>query len=257
MKYTIGSTVINYEARGSGRPLLLFSGFINDRTTMINCMEPVFTREEDWKRIYVDHLGVGDTLVGEEVKNLDDVLSVIIQFVDSVTEKEDFALAGYSFGGYLSRYILSQRFNRVKGMLLVNPLIEKNLEKCDVDRSIKEIKNGDPELQQRIEKRTFADLHQAAAKTDFRFLQALEAQSQDINIVLEEFEKPFEQPTLIITGRQDTTVGYKDAYKILDKYPRSTFCILDKSGHAVQIEQESLFNHLVAEWINRVDEAWV
>lgn len=255
MRCAIGNTIINYEVRGSGKPILLFSGFINDMTTMMNCMEPIFCNKEGWKRIYVDHLGVGETSIGEEVKNLEDVFNVITQFVEKVIENEEFVLAGYSFGGYLSRYILNQKFNKVKGLLLINPLIVKNLEECDVDREVDEIEIEDIREQQRIENRILIDMKKASARTDFNFLRTLQEQSRDMNVFLEEFEKPFERPTLIITGRQDTTVGYRDAYKILDKYTRATFCVIDKCGHAVQIEQESLFNCLVEEWLNRVNEA--
>ena len=40
---------------------------------------------------------------------------------------------------------------------------------------------------------------------------------------LVEAEKTFEEPTLIIAGRHDTIVGYRDAWTILDSYPRATF----------------------------------
>lgn len=46
----------------------------------------------------------------------------------------------------------------------------------------------------------------------------------------------------------------KDAWDILDNYPRATFCVLDRAGHNLQIEQEDLFMSLVREWLERVDE---
>ena len=46
-----------------------------------------------------------------------------------------------------------------------------------------------------------------------------------------EAEKTFEEPTLIIAGRRDTTVGYRDAWSILDSYPRATFVALDRADH--------------------------
>lgn len=254
MKCNLGSTVINYEVKGSGKPILLFSGFVNDMTTMKNCMEPIFDKKDGWKRIYVDHLGVGDTLIGEDIKSFRDVLNVIIQFIEKVIGNERFILAGYSFGGYISRYILSQKFNMVDGLLLINPLILKEMENCDIDREVEEIKNTNIKIQERIENRIVTDMDEAMAKTNFDFLNTLKDKSSEFIIEVDEFDDPFEKPTLILTGRQDTVVGYRDAYKIIDKYPRATFCVLDKSGHAVQIEQERLFNSLVEEWLYRVEE---
>ena len=66
--------------------------------------------------------------------------------------------------------------------------------------------------------------------------------------------KSVEKPTLILAGRQDAMVGYRDAWKILENYPRGTFAVLDRAGHNLQIEQETLFNALVNEWLDRVEE---
>ena len=55
-------------------------------------------------------------------------------------------------------------------------------------------------------------------------------------------------------GRQDATVGYRDAWELIENYPRGTFAILDRAGHNLQIEQEGLFNALVNEWLDRVEE---
>ena len=66
--------------------------------------------------------------------------------------------------------------------------------------------------------------------------------------------KPCPAPTLIVTGRQDSIVGYRDAWKILENYPRGTFAVLDRSGHFASVEQEGLFLALVGEWLDRVEE---
>jgi pimeloyl-ACP methyl ester carboxylesterase len=66
--------------------------------------------------------------------------------------------------------------------------------------------------------------------------------------------KPFGAPTLIVTGRQDSVVGYRDAWKVLENYPRGTFVVLDRSGHFLEIEQGDMFRTLASEWLNRVEE---
>jgi len=50
--------------------------------------------------------------------------------------------------------------------------------------------------------------------------------------------------TVILTGKQDSIVGYADVFPILKRYPRATFIILDGAGHNLQIEQEEEFNHI-------------
>jgi pimeloyl-ACP methyl ester carboxylesterase len=63
----------------------------------------------------------------------------------------------------------------------------------------------------------------------------------------------FTKPTLFLLGRQDSNVGYRDAWKIIENYPRATFAILDRAGHILQIEQEELFNSLTNDWLDRVE----
>ncbi len=65
---------------------------------------------------------------------------------------------------------------------------------------------------------------------------------------------PFNGPTLILTARQDNIVGYRDAWDLLDTYPRATFAVLDRAGHFVLIEQEALCHALMREWLDRVEE---
>jgi hypothetical protein len=49
-------------------------------------------------------------------------------------------------------------------------------------------------------------------------------------------------------------VGYRDAWGILENYPRGTFVSLDPAGHFLEIEQQDLFRVLVSEWLDRVEE---
>jgi pimeloyl-ACP methyl ester carboxylesterase len=67
-------------------------------------------------------------------------------------------------------------------------------------------------------------------------------------------QEPFPGPTLVLTGRQDSWCGYEDTWTILEHYPRATFAILDRAGHALQYEQRGLFNALVNDWLDRVEE---
>jgi pimeloyl-ACP methyl ester carboxylesterase len=66
--------------------------------------------------------------------------------------------------------------------------------------------------------------------------------------------QPCHAPTLIVTGRQDSIVGYRDAWAILDNYPRGTFAVLDRAGHGLYTEQEKLCHALFDEWIDRAEE---
>jgi pimeloyl-ACP methyl ester carboxylesterase len=63
--------------------------------------------------------------------------------------------------------------------------------------------------------------------------------------------QPFSAPTLIVAGRQDSTVGYAGAVDLLDRYPRATLAVVDGAGHALPHEQPEVLYALIAEWLAR------
>ena len=71
---------------------------------------------------------------------------------------------------------------------------------------------------------------------------------------MDALSEPIYAPTLILTGRQDAIVGYQDALSILENYPRGTFTILDRAGHALEVDQEKIFHCLTNEWLDSVEE---
>jgi pimeloyl-ACP methyl ester carboxylesterase len=93
----------------------------------------------------------------------------------------------------------------------------------------------------------------AVSCADHAFLNRLEAQF-DFSFSVDQLATPFQSPTLIVTGRQDSSCGYRDAWTLLDNYYRGTFAVLDRAGHGLGVEQKSLFQALVTEWLNRVEE---
>ena len=66
----------------------------------------------------------------------------------------------------------------------------------------------------------------------------------------------FEKPALIITGRQDSSVGYEEALDLLPRFPRATYAVLDRAGHNLQFDQTDVFEALAGEWLDRVERSW-
>ena len=40
----------------------------------------------------------------------------------------------------------------------------------------------------------------------------------------------------------------------MENYSYGTFAILDRAGHGLEVEQEAVFNCMVNEWLDRVEE---
>ena len=68
---------------------------------------------------------------------------------------------------------------------------------------------------------------------------------------------PDHGPTLFVLGRQDSVVGYRGAFALMDGYPRATVAVLDRAGHGLPWEQPELFAALGSDWLDRVEqEGW-
>ena len=93
----------------------------------------------------------------------------------------------------------------------------------------------------------------AIADADQGFLKRLEANNA-FTFDVDALAEPFPAPTLFLTGRFDHWCGYREAYQLLDNYPRASFAVLDRAGHALSTEQKTLFRALVNEWLDRVEE---
>lgn len=97
------------------------------------------------------------------------------------------------------------------------------------------------------------DLLAEVQRADHGFQARLEA-AGPFAFDVDALPTPFGGPTLILTGRQDHLCGYRDAWDLLDTYPRATFAVLDRAGHLASIEQEGLSRALIGEWLDRVEE---
>jgi pimeloyl-ACP methyl ester carboxylesterase len=263
---------VYYEVYGEGRPLIAIHGFMPDHHLMTGCMEPVFKHREGWQRIYPDLPGMGQTPGPEWMTNSDQMLDVVMEFIEQVIPGQRFTLAGESYGGYLARGIIHRQPELVDGLLLICPLIvplpdDRTLPShvvlarddalwSSLEPGIREEFASFTVVQtQQIWERTKDEVMVGLNAADRDFLSTLQqAHNYPLSFDVDTLATSFEKPTLILTGRQDSMVGYWDAWQIYENYPRATFVVLDRAGHNLQIEQETLFNALVNEWLNRMEE---
>jgi pimeloyl-ACP methyl ester carboxylesterase len=81
----------------------------------------------------------------------------------------------------------------------------------------------------------------------------MDCQLGDSTLDVDVLPTPSTAPALFLNGRFDNWCGYREAYQLLDIYPRATFAVLDGTGHALAVEQKGLFRALVSEWLDRVE----
>ena len=73
----------------------------------------------------------------------------------------------------------------------------------------------------------------------------------------EPFDPRFERPACFVLGRQDASVGWRDALRLAERYPRASFHIIDAAGHNLQVEQAGLFGAAFCGWLGEVEAGLV
>lgn len=268
MKCKLNDGEINYEVRGSGRPLLVLHGGYLDHRHIANVMEPVFETSSDWKRIYPDMPGHGQTTIADSIKNHDQVLDVLHKFVNHLCPNQTYAVAGESRGGFLARGLAAKNSDSIDGLLLIVPgryavtdpkhLPPKvTLERADelipelteneVDRFNKLVVQN-REILEKIRKYKLPAIPLANPDCQNRLND-----NYEFSFDIDSPEYMFNKPTLMLLGRFDIEVGYHDALKVIENYPRATYAILDKAGHSLSWEQPELFVTLVRDWLRRIE----
>ncbi len=265
----IQSLNLFYEDIGTGEPIIILHGFTLDHYSMTESLEPIFELLEGWRRLYIDLPGHGRTKGVDWIKSSDDMLKVVLDFIDTIIPEKRFSIIGLSYGGYLARGIVYHRSAMIDGVLLIVPRIvshpkERKLPSRAIfekDESFLSTLNsaersGFEEVAvlqtEKIWKRFEKEIVSAILIADDVFLKRLDNTVDSFSFIVDSPPSKFEKPSLFLLGRQDHWVGYQDALDIMENYPRSTFAVLDKAGHGLQMEQEHLFNAMVKEWLHRV-----
>ncbi|GCE13557.1 alpha/beta fold hydrolase [Tengunoibacter tsumagoiensis] len=271
MECIVRDTPVYYETYGNGIPLLSLHGYFVDHHLMTGCMEPLFVQRTGWQRIYLDLPGMGKTPGTEQINSSEDVLELVLDFIDAVIPNQPFALAGESYGGLISRGVLQRRFQQLVGMALICPVITADYQQRDLPPHTTIVE--DPQLLASLSPTNAAEFGPMVVVQDtynwerfrdeiltgvhianYAFLDKLQKQG-GFSFNVDQLEQPFPRPVILFTGRQDSIVGYRDAWNVLENYSRGTFAVLDRAGHNAQIEQSQLFTALMGEWLDRVEEA--
>ena len=254
--------------RGDGVPLLLIHGWQGDHRYMEADLEPVFGADGRWRRIYLDLPGHGETPAPDDLGTQRQVVSILRGFIDAVLGDEPFAVAGNSYGGYLTLGIVRAMPERLLGAALLVPDLPAADGSRDTPahRTIVSAPGAFHDLAEDeawIPKRLVDQSREAVLEirehdmpsirlADQRFLARLE-EHYLLPSPLADAGPPFDRPSVLLTGRQDATVGYRAAFGLLEEFPRATYAALDLAGHWLgRVERPDAFRALVRDWLDRV-----
>lgn len=248
---------VHYVEHGAGTPVLALHGAYVDHREVMAALEPPLGAVPGFRRVYPDLPGMGRTPAPETVGSADDVLDVLLAFVDGVVGDAPLLVAGHSVGGYYAQAIAHRRPEQVVGLALLCPLLPgpgavPHHEVTDRSGTL-----GSDAFRDYFTVQTAATLERYERYVEPGAELADEAALARIGQRWRLTDRaedgvPYPRPTLLVTGRQDSTVGYPRTAELLERYPHATFAVLDGAGHALPHEQPEVLAALVGEWLGRV-----
>lgn len=264
----------------SGTPVLIIHGWTMAGFAEAADFEPILSRPEyadKYKRIYVDLPGHGDT-PADGVKDLDEMFERLVTFIEKILPApQKFLVSGSSCGAYFARAVAWRFRERVGGLLLrvphvglknadrdidpFKPVIVNEAVREKIEPSLKEhLENGlvvqTPEYLDAFQSRWKSVVLPAVEAADTRVLRAIrdDPARYVLTVPMVSEGRPFTKPALIVTGRQDSVVGYRDSWALLSAYPRASFVLMDRAGHGLPVDETPLFKAVVEDWLRRVEE---
>ena len=259
MQASIGDARVNYVQRGEGIPLVALHGAGVDHSDIESALESV-QLPFGVRRIYVDLPGMGLS-TGEGLDSNEDVVALLAEFIEHLGFGP-VLLVGHSYGGYLARGVAHRHPELVSGLALLCPAAESTGARPE-HRAVREDADTHDELAPQLREGFDEYFVVRTAALARRYSDSIEPGTHlESEAALERIFSswaievgPFSGPTLIVTGRQDSVVGYTDAVEILDDYPGATLAIVDQAGHALIHERPDVLSALIAEWVDRANGA--
>lgn len=256
--------------RGSGFPLIAVHGNAVDHRLLLP-LDDALAEAGDVERIYVDLPGFGRTTALEDEGGLPELAAWLVAWIRAEVGERPFAVLGNSLGGLLARHVAAEFDAQVLGLGLLAPVVDPDEEqRTRADLAVRERDDAfmatlDPddaepflEMSPRLTRDTWERFRDHALPgvraVDEDAVKRLAARYV-LEAVPEERAPRFEAPALILTGREDHLVGYRDQAALLDHYPRATYAVLDAAGHNVHLDQPEASEALVRAWAALVGRA--
>ena len=262
---------IYYEDIGEGKPILMIHGYSLDHRVMMGCMEPLFTNRTGYRRIYIDLPGMGLTKNYDDIHSSDEMLNAVQDFIQAIIADQEYMIAGESYGGYIARGIIHKQNEKLLGVAFICPVIFPFSKNRKVEKH-KIFKTDEPFIATLSKEELEIFRNNCVILDEYTWLRYkqeilcgskignekfLKAYKEKYGFSFEIDQTDFDKPSVFLLGRQDSSVGYQDALEMIKKYPRGTFAVLDKAGHNLQIEQSPIFNTLMNEWLDRMEETFI
>lgn len=252
-----------YAVRGAGPAVLCLHGAYSTHEEIAAVVEPIFEPGNGYRRIYPDLPGMGGSPPHASITSANHVVDVLDELISAEIGTEPFLLIGHSFGGHLARGIAARRPDQVAGLALICPMVAPNTAEPHTVVRLAGQPNEMIDADQLDDYLGYFVVHTAETAARFnaavvpslgRFdAEAVGALMSDLTLHPDADEVRVAAPVLVLTGRHDSLVGFRDQLHLIDSYPGATHVVLADAGHALPHEHPEVTSRLLVDWLTRTD----
>lgn len=249
---------LHYRDVGEGPVVLALHGAYSTHEEIRGFLDPVLPRH---RRIYPDLPGMGDS-TADGIHGSAGAVTALAELVDHEVGDAPFVVVAHSFGAHLARGLAARRPHQVRGLALICPQVMDDLHpEQHIVLSHDGAADGlSPELA--AEFTGYFVVH--TTETVDRFREAVvpalgRYDAAAVERVMTSWRHdpdpagvPYDKPVLVLTGRHDSVVGYRQHQGLLEAYPRATSLVLAGAGHALPHEHPAVLADALRHWLERV-----
>ncbi len=254
--------LLEYEIRGSGKPVMLVHGFTEDS----RIWDPLLTGIEDkYKWILPDLPGSGRSAFNKSLPQIKDFAEALLAIIENENISK-MVLIGHSMGGYISLAFAEKYQDRIAALgLFHSSSYADSLEKKEArDKNIRFIqKNGASLFVEQAIPGLFSEYFKSGHPEEIRRLIIRYANFEPDSLVLylnamkqrpatTGILKTIIKPVLFIMGEEDKAVPLKDALEQCHLPQISYIHILENTAHMGMIENTSLCNSFIDQFLEQI-----
>lgn len=244
---TYKNTKIAYSNTGSGSPIVLLHGFL-ENSTMWDFYIADFSKKH--QVICIDLLGHGQTECIGYIHTMEDMADAVLAVLNHL-QVEKATFTGHSMGGYVSLAFAEKHSKMVNGLVLLNSTAYADDHERKINRN-RAIKMAQREYNSLVQmsianlfsidnrERLIAEIDQVKSEALKTPLQGYIACQEGMKIRKERVKvlQTASFPTLLILGKKDGILNYEDTIKQIEG--TSTELVTLPDGHMSHIENKDV-----------------
>ena len=248
-----------YSQIGSGQPVVLLHGFLEDRSMWNNYAEKL---SSEFKVISIDLLGQGQSGSTGYIHSMHEQAAAVaaVLFIENV---EKCTVIGHSMGGYVALALAEKQPNLVDGLMLFHStaFADSEARKNDRERVIRLVQRGKRVYINAVIPSLFAEELRPGLKTEIAQLIAIANGFSNQGIIANirgMMERPDQTQVLknglfrkmIVHGKLDSVIPTDDMLHLAALTSSIRLEIIDNIGHMGHLEAPETCFKLIAEFCN-------